>query len=325
MKGRYTFHDYQPRELSLQDAVVEGFTGAPKSIPPKFFYDVRGSELFDAICRQPEYYLPRIETRMLETLAEEIAELTGPGRVVIEPGAGSAAKIRLLLEALRPSAYVPLDISCEYVKSAAHDLVQDYPWLPVHAACVDYTHSLPIPDPTPDSRRLLFFPGSSLGNFEPDQAEAFLRLCSNTAGEDGMLLIGVDTKKAPIILHAAYNDAAGVTAAFNLNLLHRIRRELNVDLVPEKFEHLAFYNAPDGRIEMHLVSRSHQQVRIDGQVFDFTSGETVHTECSYKYSPGEFLAMATHAGFECCAHWLGEDDLFALYLLRNAGWIEDES
>jgi len=317
MKGHYTFHDYQPGKLSLQDAVVRGFSLRPKVIPPKFFYDVRGSELFDAICAQPEYYLPHVETRMLDTLAGEIAELTGPGRVVIEPGAGCAAKIRLLLEALRPSAYVPMDISCDYVKAAAHDLVQDFPWLPVHAACVDFTHSLPIPEPTPDSRRLVFFPGSSLGNFEPAQAEAFLRLCRNTAGEDGMLLIGVDTKKAEPILHAAYNDAAGVTAAFNLNLLHRIRNELDAELEPGEFDHLAFYNAADGRIEMHLVSRSRQQVRIDGQVFDFNPGETVHTECSYKYAPDEFMAMARRAGFNGCAHWLAEDDYFALYLLWN--------
>jgi dimethylhistidine N-methyltransferase len=218
---------------------------------------------------------------------------------------------------LKPSAYVPLDISCEYVKSAAHDLVQDYPWLPVHAACVDYTHSLPIPEPTPHNKRLVFFPGSSLGNFEPEQAEAFLRLCSRTAGEDGMLLIGVDTKKPNNILHAAYNDAAGVTAAFNLNLLHRIRRELDADLEPKEFKHQAFYNALVGRIEMHLVSRSHQRIRIDDHAFDFVPGETVHTECSYKYSPEEFLSMAQRAGFESCAHWLGERDLFALYLLRN--------
>jgi dimethylhistidine N-methyltransferase len=315
MAAQLSFHDYQPEELDLHDAVVRGLSRLPKAIPPKFFYDARGSALFDAICRQPEYYPPTVERRLLGERAGEIASLTGRGRVVIEPGAGSAEKIRLLLDALRPAAYVPMDISGDYLRLAAQALADEYPWLPVHAACVDFTHSLPVPETLPGQERLVFFPGSSLGNFEPQEAREFLQLCCATAGANGMLLIGVDTKKDPDILHAAYNDAAGVTAAFNRNLLHRIREELRADCDPDAFEHRAFYNADDGRIEMHLVSQRAQQLRIKGHSFAFAPGEALHTECSYKYAPEEFLDLAGRAGFRPVRHWLDREGLFALYLL----------
>jgi len=318
MAGRITFHDHKPKTLSLQDAVIQGFSGKPKSIPPKFFYDERGSALFAAICEQPEYYPPDIEQAMLSHLADEIAELTGTGRVIIEPGAGSAAKIRLLLPALKPIAYVPMDISCEFLKEAAGALADEFPWLPVHATCVDFTHSLPIPESAPKGPRLVFFPGSSIGNFTPGTACEFLAMVHDKIGQDGMLLIGVDTKKDPRILHAAYNDAAGITAAFNLNLLHRIRHETGVECHPENFEHRAFYNSDQGRIEMHLVSRCRQTLRLNGYHFKFSEGETVHTENSYKYTPQEFLEQAKQAGLREVRHWLGEQDLFAIYLLAAA-------
>ncbi|MEJ2592983.1 MAG: L-histidine N(alpha)-methyltransferase [Candidatus Thiodiazotropha sp.] len=315
MADGITFHDFQPEGESLYDAVVHGFSRRRKSIPPKFFYDQRGSALFDAICLQPEYYLPDVECAMLSELAGEIATLTGQRRVVIEPGAGSAAKIRLLLDALAPSAYVPMDISGEYLKLAARDLVSAYPWLPVHAVCVDFTHALPLPECLPDAPRLAFFPGSSLGNFEPSEARRFLSDVCALLGEGGMLLIGLDTKKSREILDAAYNDAAGVTAAFNLNLLHRMRRELDTDVDPDAFSHRAYYNPEVGRIEMHLVSRQTQRVRVNGQSFQFRAGETLHTESSYKYAPGEFLELAGQAGFRSRCHWLGDQGLFAIYLL----------
>jgi len=311
-----TFHDYKPAELSLYDAVVEGLSGENKSIPPKFFYDERGSALFDRICEQPEYYPPTVERRMLSRLAEEIASLTGTGRVLIEPGAGNAAKVRLLLDALRPSAFVPMDISFDYLASAATDLGREYPWLHIHAACVDYTHSLPIPEQTPEAPRLLFFPGSSLGNFHRDEAGEFLDLVRHTVRDDGMLLIGVDTKKSEALLNAAYNDAAGVTAEFNLNLLHRVRQELDVDLDPGAFEHLAFYNAEAGRIEMHLVSRVAQQLCINWHCFRIEEGEMLHTENSYKYSPEEFLELASQSRFKLLRHWVDDEGLFAVYLFE---------
>lgn len=313
--AKVTFHDHQPVALDLYDAVVAGLSQQHKSIPPKFFYDERGSALFERICEQPEYYPPTVECRMLTELADEIASLTGTGRVLIEPGAGSATKARLILNALRPSAFVPMDISFAYLKVAAMALAQSFPWLPVHAACVDFTDSLPVPAETPAGARLLFFPGSSLGNFDPQAAEEFLHRVRATVGDDGMLLIGVDTKKKVALLHAAYNDAAGVTAAFNLNLLHRMRDELDADVNPDTFEHRAFYNAQAGRIEMHLVSRTTQQLRFNGHCFDLAAGESVHTENSYKYSPEEFLALAARSHFKPVRHWLDKDGLFAIYLL----------
>jgi len=315
METRVTFHDHSPETLNLYDAVVEGLSRPRKMIPPKFFYDDRGSQLFDAICEQPEYYLPDAERSLLNSCAGELAGLIGTGRVVIEPGAGSLKKIRLLLEALQPGAYVPMDISHAYLRSAAERLAALFPWLPIHAACVDFTHSMPLPAPVPAGPRLAFFPGSSLGNFHPPEARGFLTLIRNTVGPDGMLLIGVDTKKPATILDAAYNDDAGLTAEFNLNLLHRIQRELDADCDPAGFSHHAFYNQEAGRIEMHLVSERPQQVAINGHRFDFEAGESVHTECSYKYAPEEFIALAGEAGFELVKYWLEDESMFGLYLL----------
>ncbi len=315
MDARVTFHDHAPETLSLYDAVVQGLSRPRKLIPPKFFYDDRGSELFDAICEQPEYYLPAAEHALLNGCAAELADLVGRGRVVIEPGAGSLKKIRLLLEALQPGAYVPMDISHTFLKSAARQLAAAFPWLPIHAACVDFTHSMPLPQQLPEGPRLAFFPGSSLGNFHPPEARDFLALIRNTVGEDGMLLIGVDTKKPAALLDAAYNDAAGLTAQFNLNLLHRIQRELDAECEPQAFRHHAFYNPQAGRVEMHLVSERAQALRVNGHRFDFQAAESVHTECSYKYAPEEFIALAAEAGFVPVKHWLAEERLFGVYLL----------
>ncbi len=312
-----TFHDHKPEALSLYDAVVDGLSRKDKSIPPKFFYDERGSELFESICRQPEYYPPNVERHMLSQLAEEIASLTGTGRILVEPGVGSAGKVRLLLDVLRPAAFVPMDISFDYLKNVMKVLAGEYPWLPIHAACVDFTHSLPIPAETPSGPRLLFFPGSSLGNFHREEAGDFLGMVHDMLGSDGMLLIGVDTKKSESLLHAAYNDAAGVTAEFNLNLLHRMRRELNADLDPKVFEHKAFYNGDAGRIEMHLVSTRPQKLRVNGHCFDLEAGESIHTENSYKYTPDEFLSLAKGSGFSEVRHWVDENGLFAIYLLST--------
>lgn len=311
-----TFHDYQPTALSLHDAVVEGLSRANKQIPPKFFYDERGSHLFEQICEQPEYYPPTVERAMLKQLAPELARLSGTDRVLIEPGAGSSAKVRLLLDHLRPSAYVPMDISADFLKHSAAQLAEEYPWLPVHAACVDFTHSLPLPDAVPDGPRLVFFPGSSLGNFDRAEAAAFLRLVHETLGPNGQLLIGVDTKKPRQLLDAAYNDAAGVTAEFNLNLLDRMQRELQMQIDREGFCHHAFYNEQAGRVEMHLISQRDQQLRLNGYRFELQAGESVHTENSYKYAPQEFLALASECGFVPLRHWEQEQQLFAIYLLE---------
>jgi len=296
--------------------VVNGFSKPRKSIPPKFFYDARGSRLFDEICDQPEYYLPDIERTLFIAHMDEISESIGKGRVIIEPGAGNLSKIRLLLDTLEPDSYVPMDISSDYLQWACNELAKDYSWLSIHAACVDFTHSLPLPDSISDAPRLAFFPGSSLGNFHKDEALQFLSMIRETIGNDGMLLIGVDTKKSHNILNAAYNDAAGITAQFNLNLLHRIQSELDAEFKLKNFDHHAFYNKSESRIEMHLVSQCSHQVRIDEHDFHFDHGETLHTECSYKYTPDEFLNLASKAGLAEVKHWLAEDELFAIYLLK---------
>lgn len=315
MQKVLTFHDHKPATLSFHDAVIEGLTRHPKSIEPKYFYNELGSKLFDEICKQPEYYLPTVEREILLDIAEEIAALIGRDRILIEPGAGNAAKVRLLLDTLRPAAYVPMDISFDYLKLAASALIEDYPWLQVHAACVDFTDSLPVPEVTPDGARLLFFPGSSIGNFEHNKARNFLTMVRETVGEGGMLLIGVDTKKDETILNAAYNDSAGVTAKFNLNLIRRMREELGIDCDPGKFDHKAFYNAGAGRVEMHLVSKQRQTLRLNSHSFELDKGETLHTESSYKYSPQEFLQLAASCGFNPVQHWQDDNGLFAIYLL----------
>jgi len=317
MNGNLTFHDHKPGALSLQDAVVNGLSKKQKSIAPKFFYDQRGSELFDQICEQPEYYPPTIEQSILSNNVDEIADLTGEGRILVEPGAGSAVKVRLLLNSLLPSAYVPKDISFDYLKSVATHLVNDYPWLPVHATCVDFTHSLPIPDVVPDGPRLLFFPGSSIGNFEREEAGKFLSMIHDAIGLNGMMLIGVDTKKNEDILNAAYNDEAGVTAEFNLNLLLRIQKELGMDFDPENFMHSAYYNPDAGRIEMYLVSKKKQTLRINGHTLFFDKDEQVHTENSYKYSPDEFISLSVKNGFELVKYWTDDNSQFAVYLLMS--------
>lgn len=315
--SQVTFHDYKPKQLSLYTAVLNGFSKPCKSIPPKFFYDKRGSYLFDKICKQPEYYLPNVEKSLLEEVQHEITQHVGKGRVVIEPGAGNLSKIRLLLNQLKPEAYIPMDISSEYLKEASENLAKDFPWLNIHATCVDFTHSMPLPDITSNAPRLAFFPGSSLGNFNKLEAQQFLSMIRETIGDEGMLLIGVDTKKPQKILNAAYNDEAGVTAEFNLNLLHRIQNELEADFELDNFDHYAFYNDIQGRIEMHLVSQCDHNVRIDDQDFYFKDGETLHTENSYKYAPEEFIALSKSAKLGLKNYWLAEDELFAIYLLQS--------
>ena len=317
MSENLTFHDYKPRALSLHEAVVDGLSQNEKSIAPKFFYNQRGSELFELICKQPEYYPPTVENNMLQTKSNEIASLTGKGRVLIEPGAGSAAKVRILLDSLQPVAYVPMDISFDHLKAAASDLADQYPWLPIHATCVDFTHSLPVPEIVPDGSRLFFFPGSSIGNFERNDAKDFLTMIREEVGNDGMLLIGVDTKKSESILNAAYNDEAGVTAKFNLNLLHRMRDEVGLECDPEKFNHKAFYNPVAGRVEMYLVSNEKQTLHLNGHQFQLDKDEPVHTENSYKYTPGEFLSMAKNSGFNDVRHWMDNKELFSIHLLAS--------
>jgi dimethylhistidine N-methyltransferase len=310
------FHDRHPTPADLAAEVLAGLRRRPRYIPPKFFYDERGSQLFDQITALPEYYLTRAEVEVLSANAYEIARRVGTGSLLVEPGGGSCAKVRILLEGLRPCAYVPMDISRDHLWLAAERVAAEFPWLEVHAACTDFTRVMELPASAPVGPRVAFFPGSSIGNFDPPAAVDFLAAVAELVGPGGFLLIGVDLKKDRARLDAAYNDAAGVTAAFNLNLLTRINRELGADFDLAAWQHRAYYEETLGRIEMHLVSTVAQTVRVAGESFAFAAGETIHTENSYKYGIDEFQGLATRAGFGPEAVWTDADGLFSVHLLR---------
>lgn len=308
----FSFHDRQPRPADFRQEVLDGLSRRPPSVPPKFFYDETGSRLFDRICASPEYYPTRTEIGILRDNAAAIAARVGRDCLLIEPGSGNSAKVRELLEPLAPRLYMPVDISRQYLRESAARLAREYPWLEVRAACADFTDGRPLPALPVDGRRVVFFPGSSVGNFEPDDARDFLAFMAATVGAGGGLLIGVDLKKDIAVLEAAYNDAGGATAAFNLNLLVRIDRELDADFDPGGFAHRAFYDAGRGRIEMHLVSRRAQRVRVGGRRFVFGTGDSIHTENSYKYSVEEFAALAASAGFRLEDVWTDARSLFSV-------------
>lgn len=301
---------------TLKEVVLAGLAASPKRIPPKYFYDSEGSRLFEAICAQPEYYLTRVETGLLQAEAEAIAHHVGPVACMIEPGAGCCAKARLLLGPLETASYWPVDISGEALAQAVGRLSSEHPALSVTAVQLDFTAAdgfAPLlPHLPARGRRLVYYPGSSIGNAGPAEAVNLLKQFRKLAGPDGGLLIGFDLKKDPARLHAAYNDAAGVTAAFNRNLLARLNRELGADFRLDSFAHCAFYNPVEGRIEMHLVSRERQRVTVAGAAVVFEAGETLHTENSYKYTPQEFAALAAQAGFSLDAGWQDEERLFAV-------------
>jgi dimethylhistidine N-methyltransferase len=297
----------------LRVDVLTGLAASPKSIPPKYFYDEPGCRLFEAICVQPEYTLCRTEQALMNARVSDIAAAIGPVDCIVEPGAGDCAKVRLLLDALHPSHLVVLDIAGASLAAAAEPLSRDYPDLAVTALGMDFIHDLEATAPyLPSGRRLIYYPGSSIGNFPPDAAAALLARFRRLTGTEGQLFIGFDLKRDPQQLHAAYNDAAGVTAAFNLNLLERLNRELGADFDLSRFRHYAFYNPVAGRIEMHLVSLAGQDVSVAGQRFHFALGETLHTEHSYKFCCDEFSAIAKNAGWQLKAEW--EQNGFAVQL-----------
>lgn len=312
--GAIRFYDHHPKPADFYTDVMEGLQREQKVIPPKYFYDQRGSQLFDAICELPEYYPTRTELGILKDNAREIAECIGPECLLVEPGSGSSYKVRTLLDSMQPQAYIPMDISKTHLIQAASKLSDDYPWLEVHASCIDFTEKLHLPDELPAvEKKVAFFPGSSIGNFEPLDAIHFLADMAEMVGQDGGLLIGVDLKKDRHILDAAYNDASDITADFNLNLLERINRELQGEFDLNTFEHHAFYNEARGRIEMHLVSKTAQQVRLDDFSIAFNKGESIHTENSYKYSIAEFQSLAAKAGFSSDQVWVDQNNLFSLH------------
>ena len=305
------FYDYHPQQASFVDEVIHGLQQRPRKLEPKFFYDEKGSQLFDAICETEEYYPTKTEMMILKNNIEEIAQYIGEECLLIEPGSGSSQKVRIMLDEVNPRAYMPLDISRDYLSFAAGDVAEEFPWLEVHAACVDYTSPFPLPSCHEDARKVAFFPGSSIGNFDPEEAVTFLKNLAQLIDINGGLLIGVDLKKDTEILNAAYNDGAGITAAFNRNLLTRISSELGADIDVEKFDHHAFYNEKMGRIEMHLVCNKDHTLSIDGHDFEFKKDESIHTESSYKYTIREFRELARQAGFTPVKVWTDEENLFS--------------
>jgi len=307
-----------PAQLgSFREDVIAGLSRPQKALPPKYFYDARGSRLFEAICRLKEYYPTRAELALTRAHIGEIRRFASkagfPAITLIEYGSGAGTKSRLMIEALRPSVYIPVDISEGALRDAAANLRRRFPGLAIRPVHGDFSRPLKIPLPQGRIRRVVYFPGSTIGNLAPDEAHAFLRTTRGQVGPQGAMLVGVDLNKDANVLHAAYNDARGVTAAFNLNLLARVNRELRGDFSLRRFRHYAFYNAPLGRIEMHLVSLVRQTVNVGDHRFSFEAGETIHTENSYKYSVDGFRAVAERAGFRGRKVWMDAKKRFSLH------------
>jgi dimethylhistidine N-methyltransferase len=303
---------------ALRQAVLDGLFASPKHLPSAYLYDARGSALFERICELPEYYPTRTELAILRAHADEMAGCIGDGAVLVEPGCGAGLKTCLLLSRMHaPRAYVPIEISATALQASVQAVAGRCPKLAIRPLQADFTRAFALPEGLAGARRVVFFfPGSTIGNFDPQQAQALLARWRLLGGPDAGLLIGVDLRKDPAVLQAAYDDAQGVTAAFNLNLLLRVNREFGADFDPASFAHVARYDEARGRVEMHLQSRKAQTVRVDGQALRFADGETIHTENSYKYTPDGFAAMARQAGWQEAARWSDDAARFGVQFLR---------
>ncbi len=296
---------------AILDDVLRGLLGTPKTLPPKLFYDDTGARLFERICVLDEYYLTRTELDILETRATDIAALAGPACALIEYGSGAGVKVRILLDALdRPAAYVPVDISRLQLARVSESLAADYPNVRVRPVCADYTERFQLPALPHTLRRVAFFPGSSIGNFHPSEATAFLRRVRQLVGFGGGMVLGVDRRKDAAILNAAYDDREGVTAEFNRNILVRLNRELDATFDLSIFRHRAFFNEAAGRVEMHLECTEPTTVWVAGHAIAFERGETIWTECSYKYERPQLDALVAAAGFTVTELWSDAKDLF---------------
>ena len=303
-------------DTGLLSQVLSGLAAPQKSLPTQLLYDERGALLFDAISRLPEYYLTRTELDILRTNAADIASFIGPRSIVVEPGAGSGRKIRILMQALsRPVAYIPVDIAAESLTRGAAELRKEFPQLDVLPQCTDFTQAMhmPLSAALLNGRRTLFFPGSTIGNFEPAVAQRLLAGWRRMVGAGGCFVIGFDLWKDPAVLHAAYDDNAGVTAQFNLNLLHRLNREFGADFNLRAFAHHAYVNRWLRRVEMHLVSLKRQRVRVAGHEFNLMPGETIHTENSYKYTSPGFTQLACEAGWVLRERWTDTGQLYNIH------------
>ncbi|MEA2835840.1 MAG: hypothetical protein QOD89_390 [Bradyrhizobium sp.] len=308
-------HRFDDRTLAFARDVLEGLTLQPKRLSPKYFYDAAGSELFEQITLLPEYYPTRTELGILRDRAAEICKIVGEGAALVEFGAGATTKVRLLLDQCRFGAYVPVDISGDFLNAQARALSKDFPSLGVYPVTADFTAPFVLPAAVKAMPKVGFFPGSTLGNFEPFEASGFLRTAREILGPGAQMIIGVDLEKDERVLYDAYNDAAGVTARFNLNVLVRINQELGGNFNLKAFTHRAIYNRERHRIEMHLIARKAQTVRILGRNFSFRAGESIHTESSYKYSVDRFVALARGSGWTPTASWTDTGGLFSVHAL----------
>lgn len=314
VQGRVAFYDLSRKQESFEDALVAGLSSTPKTIPSRFLYDAAGSALFDRICELPEYYPTRTEMKILADHAADIAAQCGPEASLIELGSGSSVKVRLLLDAMqRPSAYIPIDVSGEHLLAAAEALAADYPDLAVAAICADYGDTFPLPETPGEGRQVAFFPGSTIGNLEPFEAEPFLAGWARS-GVD--MIVGVDLVKGREILEPAYEDAEGVTAAFSLNLLARANREAGADFDLSAFAHRSHWDEAAGRITIGIESLKAQTVHAAGHRFDFAAGERIETEHSYKYSVDGFQRLARRAGYVPHAVWTDPQNLFSVHYLK---------
>lgn len=316
--------EYPQTPLDIADSegfrldVYAGLRQQQRSISPKYLYDAKGAALFEQICVTDEYYTTRTETAILDQYGAEMMSLIGQPCALVEFGCGSAEKIPLLMRHLDASAVcVLIDLCKPQLDQTEARLVAQHQNIKISAVCADYTqlHALPLPESC-NLRPVIFFPGSTIGNYSPDEAQHLLRKAAKLAGPKGAMLIGVDSKKDPAVLNAAYNDKAGMTKAFNLNLLTRMERELGAEIEPDGFTHYAYYNPVLGRVEMHLVSRFDQAIRISGEEFWIGAAESIHTESSYKYRPYEFQDLVRNAGWQSEMFWVDANELFSIHLLR---------
>ncbi|HEX7791277.1 MAG TPA: L-histidine N(alpha)-methyltransferase [Afipia sp.] len=304
-----------PKDCPFAKDVIAGLSQQPKRLPPKYFYDETGSQLFEQITLLPEYYPTRTELRILRDRGAEIAAAIPVNATLVEFGAGATTKVRLLLNQCAFGAYVPVDISGDFLNGQADALRRDFPDLAIHPVIADFTAPFELPPEVKDMPKVGFFPGSTIGNFDPHEACAFLRSARTILGDGATLIVGVDLEKDERVLYEAYNDAAGVTAEFNLNVLVRINRDLGGNFDLSGFKHRAIYNRERHRIEMHLISRKAQTGRILGHAFNFRTGETIHTESSYKYSVERFTALARGSGWTPRASWIDPDAMFSVHAL----------
>ncbi|RHW18721.1 L-histidine N(alpha)-methyltransferase [Sphingomonas gilva] len=311
-------HDEAPVKTGTDPAfradVLRGLAARPRAVPARWFYDTRGSELFEEITRLPEYYPTRVETALLEAHCGEVGRIAGPGRAVVEFGSGSSAKTPHLLSQVAPSSYVPIDISGEFLRESAEGLAAQFPALPVHPVEADFMRPIHLPEAVADVPKLGFFPGSTIGNMVPRTGADLLRAMRQSLGEGAMLLIGMDRIKDVDVLIAAYDDAAGVTAAFNLNLLERINRELDGDIPIDAFRHRAIWNDMESRIEMHLEAQRDVVFTVAGERFAMAARETIHTENSHKYGPQSGRMLLRTGGWTPIAEWTDGGENFAIIL-----------